>query len=364
MKTAATKSSPLHYVSLRIKIWIGFILIFTPVFIGSYFWFYQYTKDSVFQTISEKLVNTINGAVQGMDVDGFVTLYQQESTSNPNCSPTTGTAAGYYPDNPLYIEHENWLRTVQQIASSARPDDPSNIRLYTYVKGPKPGDIVAVGSTGYFRNPRGGFKFCELYHSNTTRIADGLNQRVDSWDIYDDKYGSWITTYQPITDQKGEIVGAIGVDMPASYVNQVARGILIGGAIAFIISYALIFVLVYWLSGLLTRPIVALARVADDIGDGIYEQNWAVLNRASFRDEVDTLGTIFRSMVDKVAEREKSLRARVARLEVMIDHSKLETQVKEIVSSDFFQDLRSKVKDMRIRFQESSEEEKPKSDEE
>jgi nitrate/nitrite-specific signal transduction histidine kinase len=139
---------------------------------------------------------------------------------------------------------------------------------------------------------------------------------------------------------------------------------LIGGAIAFIISYALIFVLVYWLSGLLTRPIVALARVADDIGDGIYEQNWAVLNRDSFRDEVDTLGTIFRSMVEKVAEREKSLRARVARLEVMIDHSKLESQVKEIVSSDFFQDLRSKVKDMRTRFQESSEEEKPTSDEE
>ena len=360
----AIKNFPMRYVSLRVKIWIGFILIFTPVFIGSYFWFYQYTKDSVFHTISEKLLNTINGATQGMDVNGFVRLYQQESASNPNCSPATGMAAGYYPDNPLYIEHENWLRTVQQITSSARADDPSNIRLYTYVKGPKSGDVVAVGSTGYFRNPRGGFKFCELYHSKTTRIADGLDQRVDSWDIYDDKYGSWITTYQPITDQKGEIVGAIGVDMPATYVNEVTRGILIGGVIAFIISYVLIFFLVYWLSGLLTRPIVALASVANAIGDGNYEQDWAVLHRDSFRDEVDTLGTVFRSMVEKVAEREKSLRARVAQLEVMIDHSKLETQVKEIVDSDFFQDLRSKVKDMRTRFQESPEEKKPKSDDE
>ena len=360
----AIKNFPLRYVSLRVKIWIGFILIFTPVFIGSYFWFYQYTKDSVFYTISEKLVNTINGAVQGMDVDGFVQLYQQENTSNPDCSPATGTAAGYYPDNPLYIEHENWLRTVQQIASSARPDDPSNIRLYTYVKGPNSGDVVAVGSTGYFRNPRGGFKFCELYHSKTTRIADGLNQRVDSWGIYEDKYGSWITTYQPITDQTGNIVGAIGVDMPATYVNEVTRGILIGGLIAFVISYMLIFLLVYWLSGLLTRPIVTLASVANDIGDGNYQQDWAVLNHDSFRDEVDTLGTVFRSMVEKVAEREKSLRARVAQLEVMIDHSKLQTQVKEITGSEFFQDLRSKVKDMRTRFQELPEEKKPQSDEE
>lgn len=191
-----------------------------------------------------------------------------------------------------------------------------------------------------------------------------MDQRVDSWNIYDDKYGSWITTYQPIKDSKGKIVGAIGVDMPATYVNEVTRGILIGGLIAFIISYLLIFVLVYWLSGLLTRPIVALASVADDIGDGHYEQDWAILNHDSFRDEVDTLGTVFRSMVEKVAEREKSLRARVAQLEVMIDHSKLETQVKEIVDSDFFQDLRSKVKDMRTRFQEAPEEKKPKSDEE
>jgi hypothetical protein len=55
-------------------------------------------------------------------------------------------------------------------------------------------------------------------------------------------------------------------------------------------------------------------------------------------------------MVEKVAEREKSLRARVAQLEIMIDKSKLETQVQEIVDSDFFQDLQSKVKDMRNRF--------------
>jgi hypothetical protein len=40
----------------------------------------------------------------------------------------------------------------------------------------------------------------------------------------------------------------------------------------------------------------------------------------------------------------------VAQLEIMIDRSKLETQVQEIVESDFFQDLRSKVQDMRTRF--------------
>lgn len=334
-----------RFVSLRIKIWLGFVLIFTPVFIASYYWFYQYTTTRVLQNISDNLVDTINGAIKVMDTDGFVKLYEAESATNPNCSPSTGNAKGYYPeDNPLYMEHVNWLYTVQQISP--------NTRIYTYVKGPGAGDIVAIGSTGYFREPRGGFKFCELYNSQgKTKIAEGLVRRVDRWEIYSDSFGSWITTYQPIIDANGRSLGAIGVDISADYVTQVRQGILISGAIAFVLSYVLIFLLVYWFSGWMTRPIVSLARIATDIGDGEYEQEWNAVERiGSYRDEIDTLTRVFHAMVDRVAQREKSLRARVAQLEIMIDRSKLETQVQEIVDSDFFQDLRSKVQDMRSRF--------------
>jgi methyl-accepting chemotaxis protein len=228
-----------------------------------------------------------------------------------------------------------------------------NTKLYTYVKGPGQGDIIAIGSTGYFREPRGGFKFCEIYNSGgKTQIADGLNRRVDRWTVYDDAtFGKWITTYAPIADENGQIVGAIGVDIAADYLYEVRRSILLSGAIAFVLSYILIFLLVYWLSGLLSRPIVSLAGVAKDIGEGHYEQEWSrVAKRDTFRDEIDTLTGVFRAMVEKVAEREKSLRARVAQLEIMIDKSKLESQVQEIVDSDFFQDLQSKVRNMRNRF--------------
>jgi len=343
-----------RYVSLRVKIWIGFILIFTPVFIASYYWFYQYTSDRVFKGISDTLVDTVNGAVKGMDTAGFVKLYKDESTGNPACSPATGSAKGYYPEtNPLYMAHENWLLTVQNIAP--------HTRIYTYVKGPNAGDIVAIGSTGYYRNPRGGFKFCELYNSQgKTQIADGLTARVDRWTIYSDSFGSWITTYAPIADQNGQIVGAIGVDISADYVQQVKNGILVSGAIAFVLSYILIFLLVYLMSGIVTGPIISLAGVAKDIGEGHYEQEWSSMNkqRDAFRDEIDTLTSVFQAMVDKVAEREKSLRARVAQLEIMIDHSKLESQVQEIVDSDFFQDLKSKVRDMRNRFKDQPDEKK------
>ena len=338
-----------HFISLRVKIWIGFILIFTPVFIASYYWFYQYTTARVFQTITDNLQNTISGAIKGMDVDGFVRLYQQESINNPQCPPAKNAPTaqnGYYPENdPLYMAHENWLYAVEQVSP--------NTRLYTYVRGSDPGEIIAIGSTGYFRNPRGGFRFCERYTSKSSEIYNGLSTRVDAWTPYTDSFGSWITTYEPIPDKDGLNVGAIGVDISADYVKQVRNDILFSGAIAFVISYILIFLLVYWLSGLLTRPIVSLAGIAKDIGEGNYEQEWSRVEiRDTFRDEIDTLTTVFHSMVDKVAEREKFLRARVAQLEIMIDRSKLELQVQEIVESDFFQDLHSKVQDMRNRFKE------------
>ncbi len=346
-KNEPAAKSANRFLSLRVKIWIGFILIFTPVFVASYYWFYQYTTARVFQTITDDLVETIDGAIQGMDKEGFVRLYQEESTDNPKCPPVKDAPDeenGYYPeDNPLYIAHENWLLAVQQIEPQTK--------IYTYIKGIEPGEVIAIGSTGYFREPRGGFQFCERYTSKTSNIYNGLSGRVDAWTPYKDSFGSWITTYEPILDDNGVVIGAIGIDISANYVDEVRRNILISGAIAFIASYVLIFFLVYWLSGLLTHPIVGLAGVAKEIGEGDYGHEWSEGDiKRNFRDEIDTLTSVFKVMVDKVAQREKTLRARVQQLEIMVDKSKLDKQVQEIVESDFFQELQTKVRGMRDRF--------------
>jgi HAMP domain-containing protein len=364
-QTQPTKSSS-RFFSLRLKIWIGFTLIFIPIFIGSYAWFYNYTRDRVFQTITDDLSQTLHGALAGMDREGFVQLYEEESANNPMCLPEKPTADtppeqnGYYPEeNPLYLEHVNWLRAVQFTQLKEDPfGDPTKetTRLYTYIKGPDEGEVVAIGSTGYFRETRGGFRFCQRYTPTlnedgtpSTRIYDGLEQRVDSWIPYEDRFGTWITSYAPILDENGQPIGAIGVDIQASYVDEVAAEILQQGMIAFAVTFAIIFVLVYWLAGFLTRPIIGLAGVAKKIGEGDYEQELSK-NDGNYQDEIDTLTDVFKVMVDKVAQREQSLRARVQQLEIMIDKSKLTKQVTEIVESEFFQDLQSKVKDMRNRF--------------
>ncbi|MBK8783287.1 MAG: hypothetical protein IPO22_16120 [Anaerolineales bacterium] len=156
--------------------------------------------------------------------------------------------------------------------------------------------------------------------------------------ILADNFGSWITSYAPIVDASGNAIGAIGIDIEASYIEEVRANILRNGAIAFVLSYILIFLLVFWLSGFLTRPIIGLAGVAKEIGEGDYSHEWkeASEDSRSFHDEIDTLTGVFKVMVGKVAQREKTLRARVQQLEIMVDRSKLDKQVKEIVESDFF----------------------------
>ena len=339
-------SSKKRYLSLRIKIWLVFILIFTPVFVASYIWFYLYTSERVSYSINEDLIQTVEGAIKGMDLDGFTALYDEERANNPLCSPEVDPEdSGYYPENPLYWEHVTWLGKVGDLDPQAR--------LYTYVKGDEPGEVISIGSSGALWNPPGGWPFCWQYTSTGTRIYEGLTTRVDVREPYTDDFGTWITTYMPM-EQDGQIVGAIGVDIEYSYVKEVQDGIINNGLVAFIVSYVLIFGLVYYMAGVVTKPIVNLADVALQIGEGNYDQDLdSLTSNQRWVDEIYTLVNTFKIMIGKVAEREQNLRARVQQLEIMIDEGKREQQVQEIVDSDFFRDLQLKAQKVRERDEEA-----------
>jgi len=63
-------------------------------------------------------------------------------------------------------------------------------------------------------------------------------------------------------------------------------------------------------------------------------------------------------MIGKVAKREEKLKQQVADLQIQIDHSKRDEQVKEIVDNDFFQTLQTKAYEMRSRRSQQEEESK------
>ena len=65
------------------------------------------------------------------------------------------------------------------------------------------------------------------------------------FDTYSDERGQWVSAYAPVVGSAGEVVGAIGIDFEADYVQEVRQRILYSTALAFAITYLVLFVLVY-----------------------------------------------------------------------------------------------------------------------
>ena len=101
----------------------------------------------------------------------------------------------------------------------------------------------------------------------------------------------------------------------------------------------------------------AISTVSEEIGEGKYKRDLESLGSHSrWNDEIDTLSDTIKIMISKVAEREKKLRKRVSQLEIIVDSTQRDLEVKKITESDFFQELKAKSKDMRKRFKEGGDE--------
>jgi methyl-accepting chemotaxis protein len=164
---------------------------------------------------------------------------------------------------------------------------------------------------------------------------------------YGDKFGRWASGYMPLTNEVGENVAAIGVDFQADYVNQVRDEVSSQVRDAFLVSYPVLMILVIVVTSLFTRPLLKLSGNAERIAEGDYEVDFSDLMKGRYKDEIDTLASVFEVMVDKVREREQTLKRQVAQLKIEIDESKKKSEVSEIVDTDFFKDLQSRASKLR-----------------
>lgn len=340
------------FVSLRIKLLVGFTLIFTAVFAVAFYWFYDFSTQLALQRITDDLVNTLEGTVKLIDGDQLQALYTE----------TTPDADGYTQD-PRYWEQAKILWSAKQVEPRAG--------IYTYILGDKPNELIFITSGGALNDPRTGAGFLEHYTTdNPGPNVSGLKEVTlqDSPEgvptdgctygnpgckvvAYGDKFGRFVSAFAPIKNSKGEVVAGLGVDFKADYVDEVRQKILDKVVVAFAITYAVLFVLVYLVSGVFTQPILLLTRAAEKIGEGDYEKGLEYLkshqNKSAFPDEIQTLDRVFDGMVDKVYKREQMLSQQVKELKIEIDQTKRQKQVGEIVESEFFQELHAKAQLMR-----------------
>ena len=364
-KTEAKKT----FISLRVKLLVGFTLIFAIVFAVAFFWFYTFATAQAMGRIQQDITDTLLAAAQGTDVEQLMALYAE---GQPN--------ADGFSDDPRYEAQLNWLQQVHNIEPRAWP--------YNYVKGDDATPVIYIADLWVRYDPSKAVQFLEPKTSKGQSYQgfSGLKYRegyawtetVEKWctgwfggvftgwcddtdtfplaqitqegfNTYTDQWGRWVSAYAPVYDSTGNAVAAVGVDFEADYIDQVQSGIREKVVLAFLVTYGSLFVLIYLFSGALTQPIRSLTSTAELIGEGDYEQDFEQLTNDRFPDEIDTLAQVFQIMVGKVYQREQSLKRKVEELQIIVDERKKKEQVEEIADSDFFRDLQQRAKDIRGR---------------
>jgi signal transduction histidine kinase len=301
-----------QFLSLRLKLLLGFTIVYSIVFASAYAWFYHYSTSRATQRIRQDLVDTLEGTITGIDAEKFQALAAVEVPEG-QILPL---------DNPLYQDHQEWLRVIHQIEPRATP--------YTFVRGSKAYEVLFIGDFLRILKPESPTNFRESYLADPakTHLYRGLTELAITLTPYQDQWGSWISAYGPIKNEQGEVVGAVGIDFRADYVVEVQQGIQQRLAIAFGITYISLFVLVYIISGIVTHPIRQLAIATEQISEGAYNQTLSQFHGRRFHDEISTLADTFERMVEKIRKREELLQDYNQSLEEKVEQRTEELQSK------------------------------------
>ena len=339
------------FISLRTKLIIVLAVLFLIAFSAIFVWLDRFVTAMAMDNLQTSLIATAKAAAAGINGDAHTQLFQSGKIDDATYTQIADFLRSVKKTNPL----ASGVYTYVQL-----PDKPNQVQLVVSAALP-PGSPQAVTTSqaGGCHVPSSERpSLGEDYTDISPTMVNGLKQAGAETTLWTDQWGTWLSGYAPIYNSKGQPVGAVGVDMCAKNVIDLQQNVRRNTLIALGVALLILIVVVGLVAASFTRPVLALTRVADRIGSGDYELDFASFYSTRVQDEVDKLATVFELMVNKVYTREQTLRVRVQQLEIMIDKSKLETQVQEIVESDFFQELHSKVQDMRSRFKDKPNDQK------
>jgi len=333
-----------RFLSLRWRLLAGFTLVFSAVFAGAYYWFYAFSTEKAMTRLIQDLENTAEGTAEGLDVAELLELYEEGDRN------TEG-----YSDDPRYQNQMDWFETVHHIEPRVYPytflisEQEDNRRIGEAAVEEGELEVIYLVDSLWLYNQDKALFFLESDNPSSYSLAafeEGVGQFRD---LYTDPWGSWISYYLPLKDATGDIVAVLGADIEADHVLEVQKAIRDRIWVAFGVTYGTLLLLVYLLSDVLTRRLNHLTAIAEKIGEGDYDQNLTAFSEATWQDEISKLSRVFELMVSKVRKREETLKQQVAELKIEIDQVKRHKQVKEIVETDFFQDLMGKARSMRGR---------------
>ncbi len=300
-RALVTPPHNVRLVSLRVKLLLGFTLVFSVAFTGAFYWFYSFTTDHAIARLRKDMASTLGGAVKGVDVEELMALYREGEAN----------AAGFSND-PRYQRQLEWFDTVHRIEQRAWlysfvVDRPQNLRrIGPPAVGPEYQEAVYIVDLWAKYNPAKAARFLQSdIASSAARLVLEQDRVMEQSSIYDDSWGTWISAFAPLKDSTGKTVAILGLDIEADYVREVQRAILKQVIVAFFVGYAALFSLLYIFSGVLTRRLSDLTYAAQRIAAGDYDSTIPFKTSGRLVDEMNILAQAFTSMIHSIRMREQ-----------------------------------------------------------
>lgn len=264
---------------------VTLVVATSGVLVGLSYWL---TRDILVGEIQSKVLSIAATAAVAVDGD----LHQQ--VNHPEDQ-----------DTQAYKTLESQLRVIRNV--NRRED--TFIR-YIYTMAPRPVspqypqgaafiiDAQEATSDGADEKSDVGEPIEYLGDSQKVNTLDIQNNQID--DMFEDKYGTWLSANAPIRNSAGQPVAALGVDLAAHDVLAKTHALLRGGLIAMSVAVILALGVSLFLSRFVTRSLDQLSRTVHQIGDGDLDARVHLQTN----DEFGQLGQAVNQMAAALRDRE------------------------------------------------------------
>jgi|GEM_PF-2404062 len=301
------------FSSLRVKLLVGFTIVFSVVFAGTYYWIYTHTIAKVSQQIKDNLQAAAIGAAQTIDAEELLALYREGVPNEDGFS-----------DDPRYQRQLAWLDQIHQtlpyvwMFTLVQGNQPDTRRM-----GPAAGptEIIYLVDVWARYDVNKSAKFLEPAMGTPAHLRALETGSVEFRDLYQDRWGTWITVYSPIRDRNNRIVAVLGADIEADYILEMQKNIRDRFAIIFLLSYGFLSILIHIMTGVLIRPLTQLKINLEQVGEGNYNIDLSNISRKYFQDEISHLAYMFEQMTHHIYVRELLLREVQAERDRLFDHA-------------------------------------------
>jgi hypothetical protein len=309
-------------LSIRMKIMLVFMLLFTVALAAIFFWFYQFASGVAMKNLREDLMSSAK-VLSGM-IDPAVFAQAKSEDSRASAEITDQL-------NQVLDSNDNVSEVYVMVPTSSGSEE---FKVILTVEDGTDGEYVVSEN--------------DLYDATgQPEIQAALLGPTSSPKIREDNYGIWLSGYAPILDDAGQTIGIAGVDMLGEDVQYVQRQILLGSLLAFVLAYAGVFLTAFFISGAITKSMRTITGAAQTLEKGEPFEPASLETVSKSKDEIGQLARVFSKMALEVQAREQKLKQEIVKLRIEIDDKKRAQEVSQIVDTEYFKDLKEKAKGLR-----------------